>query len=98
MFGNTIGLYLSSPTHNFTFRINRTFSSIISSVMMSPSTAFSIALIAFGTFSENNKISLSANKALTSNSPDLKYFVTPFMFRASVIVKPLKPSSSFNKS
>ena len=60
--------------------------------------AFLISAMATGTFSEYKHISLPANKALTSTTPGGKFADTPFMFKASVIISPLKFNLFFNKS
>ena len=55
-------------------------------------------LEAAGTFIGNSKISLPALKASTSNLPGEAYSLTPFIFNASVIIKPLKFHWFFNTS
>ena len=57
-----------------------------------------ILKIAAGTSSGKSKISLPALKAAKSISPGFLKLLAPFMFRASVKIKPLKFNSFFNKS
>ena len=72
---------------------------IVKGVEISPfEMAFSIASMAFGTFSLKSNTSFPASKAFTSTLPGSKNLATPFMFNASVKTSPLYPSSLRNKS
>ena len=50
-----------------------------------------------GTFSEKSKISFPARKASKSTSPGFLNLLTPFIFKASVKIKPSNFNSFCNK-
>ena len=69
-----------------------------SSVIIPLSKASLNFLMATGTFSANSKTSFPAKKASKSISPGFLKLLAPFIFNASVKIKPSKFNSFFNKS
>ncbi len=86
----------SNPIHFLARRIFLHRVSIKSRGIVPSNTAFLIADIATAASFGNSKTSFPASSAFFSNSPGGKYFVTPFMLRASVNINPSNPKSFCN--
>ncbi len=83
-----IGIKFINPQLAFAVRIRFTFSSNSNSLISPDKIAVLILLMASGSFSLNNKTSFPALNAFNSNSPAVKFLVTPFISKASVMTRP----------
>ena len=95
IFRRLTGLYSANPTLYLALKIFLTEYSKRGLVTFPFLYADTIAFIPFGISFEISSKSWPAKKAVKSIFLTLEYSETPFMFRASVIIKPLKFNESF---